>query len=549
MSIFSNLFGKNDKNKKNTKNTKNNTDEGSNSNEDKVPVKSKIDENLKYIKEKLKDCDDVIYRDIWVGEKQQYKMSLIYVDGLVDKQLINDHVMHSLMLDARQAKPSVEELKGNLYEVIKKATITGGDIKEIDDLDKCITSILSGDTALFFDGYPKIVIISSKGWQMRSVMPPETEMVVRGAREGFTETIRVNTALVRRWIRDPEFKIKQMQIGKRSKTDVAVLYIDDIVNKDLLNEVIKRLKEIVIDGVIESGYIEQLIEEDWHSPFPQILNTERPDKVAASVLEGRIAILVDNSPFALIIPTAFATLFQSPEDYFERWMIASLLRILRFTAALVALLAPSLYIAFIEYHPGMIPTKLALYIAATRQGVPFPAFLEALIMEATFELLREAGIRLPVPIGQTIGIVGGLIIGQAAVMAGIVSPLMVIVVAVTAVASFSIPSYSAAIAFRMLRFIFMILAAVFGLYGIMLGLIIVLTHLVVLKSFGQPYLSPFVEINMNDFADTLIRAPFMVLKNRPGSLNTKDKKRLKDLREEKIESIEEDRRESNDKKQ
>ncbi|MDI6604741.1 MAG: spore germination protein [Thermoanaerobacteraceae bacterium] len=549
MSIFSNLFWKNDKNKKNTKNTKNTTDEGSNSNEDKVPVKSKIDENLKYIKEKLKDCDDVIYRDIWVGEKQQYKMSLIYVDGLVDKQLINDHVMHSLMLDARQAKPSVEELKGNLYEVIKKATITGGDIKEIDDLDKCITSILSGDTALFFDGYPKIVIISSKGWQMRSVMPPETEMVVRGAREGFTETIRVNTALVRRWIRDPEFKIKQMQIGKRSKTDVAVLYIDDIVNKDLLNEVIKRLKEIVIDGVIESGYIEQLIEEDWHSPFPQILNTERPDKVAASVLEGRIAILVDNSPFALIIPTAFATLFQSPEDYFERWMIASLLRILRFTAALVALLAPSLYIAFIEYHPGMIPTKLALYIAATRQGVPFPAFLEALIMEATFELLREAGIRLPVPIGQTIGIVGGLIIGQAAVMAGIVSPLMVIVVAVTAVASFSIPSYSAAIAFRMLRFIFMILAAVFGLYGIMLGLIIVLTHLVVLKSFGQPYLSPFVEINMNDFADTLIRAPFMVLKNRPGSLNTKDKKRLKDLREEKIESIEEDRRESNDKKQ
>ncbi|QSZ27480.1 spore germination protein [Aceticella autotrophica] len=546
MRIFSNLFGKNDKNKKNTKN---NTDEGSNSNEDKVPVKSKIDENLKYIKEKLKDCDDVIYRDIWVGEKQQYKMSLIYVDGLVDKQLINDHVMHSLMLDARQAKPSVEELKGNLYEVIKKATITGGDIKEIDDLDKCITSILSGDTALFFDGYPKIVIISSKGWQMRSVMAPETEMVVRGAREGFTETIRVNTALVRRWIRDPEFKIKQMQIGKRSKTDVAVLYIDDIVNKDLLNEVIKRLKEIVIDGVIESGYIEQLIEEDWHSPFPQILNTERPDKVAASVLEGRIAILVDNSPFALIIPAAFATLFQSPEDYFERWMIASLLRILRFTAALVALLAPALYIAFIEYHPGMIPTKLALYIAATRQGVPFPAFLEALIMEATFELLREAGIRLPVPIGQTIGIVGGLIIGQAAVMAGIVSPLMVIVVAVTAVASFSIPSYSAAIAFRMLRFIFMILAAVFGLYGIMLGLIIVLTHLVVLKSFGQPYLSPFIEINMNDFADTLIRAPFMVLKNRPGSLNTKDKKRLKDLREEKMESIEEDRRESNDKKQ
>lgn len=541
MGLFNRLF--NNKGNKNKKGSYEST------NSESVKAKKNIDENIKYIKDMLKDCDDIIYRDIWVGDEFQYKLGLVFVDGLVDKSLINDHVMHSLLLGARQANPSVEEIKKNIYEVIKKATITGGDIKEIDDLNKCITSVLSGDTALFFDGYPKIVIISSKGWQMRSVTPPETEMVVRGSREGFTETIRVNTALVRRWIRDPKFKIKQMQIGKRSKTDIAILYIDDIVNKDLLNVIKKRLENIDIDGVLESGYIEQLIEEDWHSPFPQMLNTERPDKVAASVLEGRIAILIDNSPFALIIPTTLATLFQSPEDYFERWMIASLLRILRFTAALIALTAPSIYVAFTSYHPGMIPTKLALYIAATRQGVPFPAFMEALIMEATFELLREAGIRLPVPIGQTIGIVGGLIIGQAAVMAGIVSPLMVIVVAVTAVASFSIPSYSAAIAFRMLRFIFMILAAILGLYGIMLGFILMLTHLVVLKSFGEPYLSPFVEVNISDFADTLIRAPLMVFKKRPASLETQDKKKLKDMREEKIESVEEDRRDKNDKKQ
>lgn len=332
--------------------------------------------NLDYIKNKLKDCDDVIYRDIWVGENQQYNLAIVFIDGLVDKDLINDHVLHSLLLDSRQAAPSIEKIKGNLYEVIKKGTITGGDIKQITDLDKCILSILSGDTALLFEGSPEIVIISSKGWQMRSISSPEAETVIRGPREGFTETIRVNTALVRRRIRDPNLKIKQIQIGERTHTDVAVLYIEDIVDRNVLDKVMKRLKNIKIDGVFESGYIEQLIEEDWHSPFPQVLSTERPDKVAASLLEGRVAILTDNTPFALIIPTTLATLFQSPEDYYERWMISSLLRILRFLAAIVALVSPAVYIAFTAYHPGLIPTKLTLYVAATRQGIPFPAFLK-----------------------------------------------------------------------------------------------------------------------------------------------------------------------------
>jgi len=512
------------------------------------PSSPSLKENLNYIKEKLKDCDDVIYRDLWVGENQEFNLAVVFIDGLIDKALVNDHVIHSLLLDSRQADPSIEKIKGNLYKVIKKGTISGGDIKEVNDLDKCILSILSGDTALLFDGSPDIVIISSKGWEKRSISPPEAETVIRGARDGFTETIRVNTAMVRRRIRDPNLKIKQIQIGERTHTDVAVLYMEDIVDKNVLNKVMERLKNIKIDGIFESGYIEQLIEEDWHSPFPQVLSTERPDKVAASLLEGRVAILTDNTPFALILPTTLATLFQSAEDYYERWMISSLLRVLRFLAALVALTAPAVYIAFTAYHPGLIPTKLTLYVAATRQGIPFPAFFEALIMEATFELLREAGVRLPAPIGQTIGIVGGLIIGQAAVQAGIVSPLMVIVVAVTAVASFAIPSYSAAIAFRMLRFVFMILAAIFGLYGIMLGLIMVLTHLVVLKSFGVPYLSPFVEIHLSDLADTLIRAPLMYFKERPEILNTPDKRKMVDLREEKIESLEEDRRGRDDKK-
>lgn len=527
----------------------NKLDNKTSDNEKHTLVKSKLDENIQYIKDKLKDCDDIIYRDLLIGSNFQYKLELVCVDGLADKALLNDHVMHSLMLDARQADPSIEKIKDNLYKILEKATITGNDIKEVDDLDKCITSILSGDTALFFDGYPLAVIISSKGWQMRAISMPNSEMNVRGSREGFVETMRVNTALVRRWIRDPKFKIRQMQIGERSKTDIAILYIDDIVNKDLLNEVIGRLKKIDIDGVIDSGYIEQLIEEDWQSPFPQILNTERPDRVAASVLEGRVAILVDNTPFALIIPTSFATLIQSPEDYYERWMIGSLLRILRFASAIIMLVGSAAYIAFSSFHPGMLPTKLTIYLAATRQGVPLPAFVEAFLMEISFEMIREASIRSPFPIDTTIGIVGGLIIGQAAVMAGIVSPLIVIVVGITAIASFAIPNYSTEIALRMTKFIFMIFATFFGLYGIMLGFLLLVTHLVVLKSFGEPYLSPFVEINLNDFADTLIRAPLMMFKKRPVILETKDKKRLKDIRNEKDESIEQDRRANDDKKQ
>ncbi|MCT4607121.1 MAG: spore germination protein [Marinisporobacter sp.] len=498
----------------------------------KIPIKKDYDKNLNEIKEVLNFCDDVIYREFNVGKNQKMKFAAIYAEGLVNTNLLNDFVLKNLMALSPDDQVDFHVLKQKIYEVIKKGAIAVSDIKEIDDINAAIDTILSGDTVLILDKWDKFLSIASKGWPMRGVSEPTTETVIRGARDGFTETLRVNTALVRRRVRDPKFKIKQMQLGQRSKTDIAILYIEEIVNKDILKKVKERLDQINIDAILESGYVEQLIEDEWRSPFPQMQNTQRPDVVAAALYEGRVGIIIDNTPFALLVPATVVTLLQSPEDYSERFFISSALRILRFISIMIALLLPSLYIAITSYHPGMLPTDLVLYVAGSRLNVPFPAFIEAFIMEASLELLREAGVRLPGPIGGTIGIVGGLVLGQAAVEAGIVSPLMVIVVAITALGANATPNYSIAVALRLLRFMLMMLAAVLGLYGIILGSIIILTHLCNLKSFGVPYLSPFVasEMTLKDFKDVFVRVPLHMMKKRPEFLHRSDNDRLGQMR-------------------
>ncbi|KPU27457.1 spore gernimation protein [Caloranaerobacter sp. TR13] len=496
--------------------------------ENSISISKDIETNLKKIKEILKDCDDIVYREFTVGERQNFKFAIVYVDGLTDKMLVNDYVLESLMHQARGLEPHPNSIKSNLYELVKKGNIAITEMKEVETLNEAIDNILAGETILLINRYQKIIIASSRGWPVRGLTEPQTETVIRGPRDGFVETLKVNTTLVRRRIRDPKLKIKNMQIGRRSKTDIAVLYIEDVANKELIEEVIKRLKTIKVDVILESGIIEQFIEDNWASPFPQIENTERPDAVAAALYEGRVAILVDNTPFALIVPVTISTLLQSSEDYYERWIITSLIRILRYIASFMALLLPSIYIAVTAYHPGMLPTQLALYLAATREGVPFPAIIEAFIMEVTIELLREAGMRLSGPIGTTIGIVGGLVIGQAAVEAGIVSPMMVIIVALTTIASFAIPSYNIATGFRFVRFGIMIFSAILGLYGIMLALIILGTHLVRLESFGVPYMSPYVSFSAtyNDLKDSLVRMPIQTMKKRPKFTKVYDKDRI-----------------------
>lgn len=492
----------------------------------------KLEYKLNIINEKFKNCDDLVIREFDVGIENECKMALVYIDGMTDKALISEFVLNNLMIASRVAMPN--EIKNNIKDLVKKKNIAITEIKEVKEIEEIINNILVGETLLLIDNVEEAILLSSRGWPTRSISEPQSEVVIRGPRDGFTETLKVNTSLVRRRIRDTNFKLKNLSLGKRSKTDVALLYVEDIVNDEVLEEVKKRLDEIDIDMIQESGDIEQLIEDSCYSLFPQIQYTERPDVIAASLYEGRVAILVDNTPFGLIVPVTLTTFLQSPDDYYERWIISTFIRMIRLLATGFSLFLPALYIAISSYHPDMLPTDLALYLAATRQGVPFPAFTEAFIMEITLELLREAGARLPKAIGSTIGIVGGLVIGQAAVQAGIVSPLMVIIVAITAISSFATPSYNMAIGFRMLRFIFMIMASILGLYGIILAFLVMLINLSNLRSFGIPYLEPVCSIgeNFKDLKDTIIRAPMPSMNSRPKMYTKKNRNRLDDKRKE-----------------
>lgn len=518
MSLWENLFGKKNENIK----------------LEETKVRKSLDENLESIKNMLIDCDDIVYRNIKIGTDESYRATLIYIDGMADKDLLNDYVLKNLMVSSRITPPNAKVIKKELSNILKDKTLTVTEMKEVETIEQGVLDILSGDTVLILDDYEKLIIISTKGWSSRSISQPETESVIRGPREGFVESIRINTSMTRRRIRDHRLKLKGYQIGKRSKTDVSVMYIEDIVNQDALKEVDKRLSAIDIDAIIDSGYIEQLIEDNWRSPFPQIQITERPDVASAALYEGKITIVVDNSPFALIVPATLNAMMQSAEDYYERWGIATFIRILRYIGAVISLYAPALYIAVTAFHPQMLPAKLSMSIAANREGVPFPSVIEAIIMEITLEILREAGVRLPGPIGATIGIVGGLVVGQAAVEAGIVGPIMVIVVAITAISSFAIPSYSMAIGLRLLRFLLIIVSATLGLYGIMLGTIIILIHLCSLKSFGVPYLTPYTAYirQRTDLKDTFIKAPLPSMHNRDTTANKNQSKRMQDRREE-----------------
>jgi len=311
-------------------------------------------------------------------------------------------------------------------------------------------------------------------------------------------------------------------MGKRSQKEVTLVYIEDIINPYIVNELDRRLQSIVTDVIFETGTIEQLIQDNNLSPFPQFLNTERPDNIVAALAKGKAAILVDGSPFALIAPLVFVDIFQSVEDHYERWIIGTLLRMLRMGSGIAAVLLPAMYVALVSYHQGLIPSKLAYSIAGAREGVPFPAYIETLMMALTMELIREAGIRLPKPMGQTIGIVGGLVIGEAAVNAGIVNPFLVIIIAVTAIATFSLPVYSITITFRILLFVFVLAATAFGLYGIILALIALAIHITNLKSVGVPYTTPIAPAFYKDWEEELVRLPKSMLKERPEYLQTKD---------------------------
>ncbi len=458
---------------------------------------------------------DLAIREITLASDDEIKAAIIALGGLADKDIINQHILNTLMLDIRFQKNQGRE---EIFQRIKKYGISNFKLKEDQTIDEIIQEVISGDTIFLLDGVDKALSVGSRGWKDRSVAEPITEGVVRGPRDGFTETIRTNTALIRRRIKSPDLRIHGVKVGERTLTDVLLVYLEGVAKQEVVDEVMHRLQRIKIDGVLESGYIEELIEDNPLSPFPQIEHSERPDKVSAAILEGRVAILVDTTPFVLIVPTVFIQFIQASEDYYERFYLGTMVRMVRIIAFLLSVTLPSVYIALTSFHQEMIPTPLALSIAASREGVPFPAIGEAILMELTFEILREAGIRLPRPIGQAVSIVGALVIGEAAVQAGIVSQAMVIIVALTGICSFAIPAFNAAIAGRLLRFPLMILASILGLFGILAGLSVILIHMCGLRSFGVNYFSSVTTVTPQDFKDVIIRKPWWAMLTRPAMI-------------------------------
>ncbi|MFN0223032.1 MULTISPECIES: spore germination protein [Paenibacillus] len=465
---------------------------------------------LKKFQGQLGSSPDVIIRHMAFGPRND-RLALLYVEGIAETR----PVLEFLMQKASDPEFHSTVVHSDLWNLLCDKLLAVGEIKKSASLQTLCHSALCGDTVLLVHGYAAGLVLGTKQWKDRGVEEPSAQTVVRGPRDGFTETLRTNTALVRRRIKSPDLRMEARTIGRVTQTDVALLYIQGIVNESVLGEVRNRLERIDIDAILESGYIEELIQDSTWSPFPTIYNTERPDALAAGILEGRVAILIDGTPFALLVPALFSQFFQSSEDYYQRADFATLLRILRYLCFFVTLLAPSLYVAVTTFHQELLPPELLIRLVAAREGVPFPAFVEAMMMELTFEILREAGIRMPRTVGQAVSIVGTLVIGQAAVEAGLVSPSMVIVVSITAISNFVIPSFNMGISLRILRFFIMFIAASFGLFGIVVCLIGVVLHLCSLRSFGVPYLSPFAPFILEEQKDSIFRLPQWALFRRP----------------------------------
>lgn len=490
-----------------------------------LPVKLDLDENIKTLDKLLENSSDVVKRKLTIGNTQKVDIYISYLDLMIDRKSLEQNIIDNLLF-------RMDDLsKQHAYNYIKEHALQTADIKEVTTMDEITQAILSGDVVLLVDGNTKALIISLKSFPSRGVSEVQSEVTLKGAKDSFTESVAVNKALIRRRIRDTKLKMESLKVGVRSRTDITIAYITDIAHEDIISELKDRINEFVIDGIFDIGMLEQLIEHAWYSPFPQYQSTERPDKVASALLEGRVVILVDNSPMALILPVTLNSFFQASDDYYSRWEVVSFIRILRYLAAIIAIGAPGLYIAITNYQPELIPTSLALSFAAARRGVPFTIVIEVIILQIAFELLSEAGIRLPSPLGNTIGIVGGLIIGEAAVSANLVSSMVVIVVAFTAIASFTIPNETFSSAFRLIRYMIIILTAILGLFGFIIGMMLVFIHLSSLESFGVPYLSPFVAVNHkkeSTVGDSILKYPIFKQTKRPFYANEDQKIRFRD---------------------
>lgn len=457
-------------------------------------------------------CADITVRPMKIGAVHPVDCLVVYNETAVGNMLLEDSVIGKMLNHFWKMEPE------QIIETVRQDGLGISDVKELQSMEEAIQAVLAGNAVFFLNGYGHALKIGGKGYPDMGVPQAESEKGLRGSREAFGESVKMNTALVRKRLRSTQMKVEEQVVGEASHTMLNLVYMEGLVYPELLEEIRSRLQNISPDGVMDSGVIEQLMQDVWYSPFPQFQTTERPDKAASALLDGRILLLCDNTPVGLLLPTTMNSLMQTGDDYYGNFEIASLLRCIRYLAIFLAFSFPGLYLAVTGFHPQILPVNLILSMAESRRGVPFAALAEVLFLEISFELMREAGLRMPGPIGNMIGIVGGLIIGQAAVTANLISPMIVIVDALTALGSFSIPNEELSEAFRILKYGMIVLCGFFGIYGFVAGWLALLIHLAGLRSFGIPYLMPFAageRDGISEWSDGIFRAPMRRMNRRP----------------------------------
>jgi spore germination protein len=474
-----------------------------------------LSDNETWIKSTLMNCTDFVINNHRYGPDLKLSALVVYCESLVQVKQVN--YLKSLLQDLvpHEIGPGTEVKLEEVVQFFDNQGVSDKKADSLDKIDQVIKHLLTGHLVIFFDGWDKALSFDALSVETRNINEPINESVVRGPHDSTVEDLKINLGMLRNRLRSEKFKIHKSAAGGETHTELAYGYIEGAVNPETLTEFEKRFAQTLEYEILETAYIEELIEDSAYSPFPQYRYTERSDVAVTALLDGKIIVLVSGSPAILIAPGLFADFFQSAEDYYVRTVFSSLIRLMRVISFLLALTLPSLYVALSTFHSELIPTVLLLAVLDSREGIPFPSFIEALLMEFLFEILREAGLRLPKPVGSAVSIVGALVVGQAAIIAKIASPVMIIIVALTGIASFSLPDYNLATSLRVLRFILMIFAATLGVFGLMIILLFIFLHLTSLRSLGQPYLAPLAPFRFSNLRDVLIRVPLKNLLRSP----------------------------------
>ena len=486
-----------------------------NENPKSIPLHSTLEDNLKKLRDDFGAANDLLIREITLKSAGNVKVAIIGIDGLINAEFAHQFIIHTMTVDLSIIDDKSPRNSDSIFDTLLESRISMIDANQSDDLNVMYENILNGHIIVLIDNVAKFMYFDCKGWESRGITEPNTEKSLWGPKDSFVETIRMNTALLRRRIRDPRLRFDAHTVGRITKTDIFIAYIDGITNPEFVKIANERIKNIDIDTISSSYELIQLVEDKHHTLLPRLIETERPDRVAKALTEGQIAMFIDGSPFAVLGPFYFTSAFSAIDDYYNHPLLATLKRIMRYLAYFAVVLIPGFYIALTTFHQEMIPTSLLITIINQRSANPFSTFIEILIIYTLFEILREASLRKPDAIGDSMTIVGSLIIGQTIVESGLVSYAAIIVGSITTISSFLLSSSRMNVSARIFAVVFMFIGSLFGFYGLTLSFILLITHLSSITTFGQAYLAPMAPFNLSDQKDQILKFPIQLMKLRP----------------------------------